>query len=145
MAAPARSNRAWTIAFLVWVVIALLFTVPLLIGFITSDSNDSRRDWVLIVAGILWLILGLIPMAIAAALAFVTRRGMGAADRMVTKKLRPSLAQLHGRLAAARDFTSRLPGNTPLPEGEARPAARLPGIRNPFRRKKRRRWLPFPR
>lgn len=108
-------------------------------------SLESIRDWVVIIAGILWLILTLVIAAIFAALWWATRKGLGSLDKLITDKARPALARVHAHAALLQDKTSRLPGNTPTPEGEIvdRPA-RGRGLRLPFRRK-RRRLLPFPR
>jgi hypothetical protein len=105
---------------------------------------ESVRDWVLIVAGILWGLMTLVAAAIMLALVLLTSRGLGAARGLVRQNARSALGRVHVQLTGVRDRTSNLPGNTPIIEGEARTAPSRPMFRLPFR-KRRRRWLPLPR
>lgn len=100
-------------------------------------SIETVRDWVLIFAGILWGLVTLVVFVILTALWWYTRKGMRAGHELLGTKARAFLDRLHGQLAAVRDRTSRLPGNVPLPESEARPA-RGGGLSLPWRKKKRR-------
>ncbi|MBI2760758.1 MAG: hypothetical protein HYX51_04960 [Chloroflexi bacterium] len=102
---------------------------------------ESIRDWLVIYAGILWLLLTLVWVAIFAALWWLTRLALKAAGRGVSEKVRPALEKAHTQAAVLQDKTSRLPGNIPTPEGEV---VRAGGLRLPSR-KKRRRFLPSPR
>lgn len=106
---------------------------------------ESLRDWAVIYAGILWMFGTLVITVIAGAVWWGTRYGFGFLNGRAIELLRQVLAQAHGRLAAIQDQSSRLPGNTPTIEVEARDkgsSLRLPSL--PFRRKKRR-ILPLPR
>ena len=102
---------------------------------------EGLRDWVLIIAGILWMLVTLVVAAIFFFLQLFTRRGFRALDRLFGKKLRPLLATAHTQVTAVRNITSRFPGNTPLPPGETGPARSRGGLALPFRRRRRR--LPF--
>src|SRR6266508_1600467 len=92
------------------------------------------RDWVRIVAGILWLIVTLVVAVVFFFLWIFTSTGFHALGRLFSEKLRPALSTAHTQIAVARDMTSRLPGNTPLPEGEVRPRRARRGLPIPFRR-----------
>ena len=101
----------------------------------------TLRDWVMIIAIIITWIMTLVAIALFGGLWFFTRKYLGKLNKSVfPKKVRPALERVHTQLVAVRDRTSRLPGNTPLPEGEATPAPprRSGGLNLPFRKKKRR-------
>jgi hypothetical protein len=103
---------------------------------------ESVRDWLVIIAGILWILLTLVVAVFFAALWWLTRMGLNASDKAVNEKVRPALEKVHARAAVLQDRTSRLPGNVPTPEGEARLVPRRRRLALPFRRR-RRRVLPF--
>lgn len=103
---------------------------------------ETVRDWVVIVAGIIWMLLTLVLAAVFGALTFGSAKGLRLADRLLTEKGRPALDKVHTQLVAVRDRTSRLPPNEPLPEAEARPARSGGGLRLPLPGRRKRR-LPF--
>lgn len=98
------------------------------------------RDWVLIIAGVLWAVVTLAIAAVCGVLWFLTRKYLRKGDDLLTAQVRPRLDQVHSRLAAVRDRTSRLPGNAPIPEAAARPLRSGSGLSLPWRRRKRG-WL----
>jgi hypothetical protein len=99
---------------------------------------ESVRDWVLIYAAILWGLVTLVVLILIAGLLIGTQQGLSAARKLRPETVRPRLAHLQAYLNTLRDKTSLLPGNQPVIEGQARPAApRLP-FRLPFRKKRRR-------
>lgn len=101
---------------------------------------QSVRDWVLIVAGILWGLLTLVVAVIAGGVLYFTRKGFKATRKLRPNTVQPLLQRVQTNLNMARDKTSLLPGNQPVIEGEARTVIpRLP-LRLPFRRKKKRRF-----
>lgn len=104
---------------------------------------ETIRDWVVIVAGLISALWTLVLAAIFAGLWYISRKGFKLADKATKEKVRPALTRVHATLAAVRDRTARLPGNTPLPEGAARPAVAGKPLRLPFGRKKRKLPLPF--
>lgn len=101
------------------------------------------RDIALVIIGLLNAVIALIVLVITFLLWRYSRKGVHAVEKLLTERVRPLLDAVEARAAVARDYTARLPGN-PRPEGELPSAAasRLPSLRLPFRRKKRRR-LPF--
>lgn len=100
---------------------------------------ETIRDWVVIYAGVLWMLVTLVVAAIFGGLWIGSSMGLGAANKAITEKVRPALDKTHARVAALRDRTSRLPGNTPLPDAAATPSKRKrPKLSVPFRRKRRR-------
>ncbi len=101
----------------------------------------SLRDWVMIIAIIITWLMTIIAIALFGALWWFTRKYLGKLNKsVIPKKARPALERVHAQIAALRDRTARLPGNTPLAEGEGTPtpARRTGGIAIPFRKKKRR-------
>lgn len=106
---------------------------------------DTVRDWVLIFAGLLWGTLTVLVLAAVAGLLFAALKGFSLSDRLLLDRLHATLEQAHVKAMALRDLTSRMPGNTPLPEGQVKPARAqgpLAALPLPWRRKRRRR-LPF--
>jgi hypothetical protein len=103
---------------------------------------ESIRDWLVIYAGILWLLLTLVWVAIFGALWWLTRMALKAARTGVSDKVRPALEKVHTQAAVLQDKTSQLPGNTPTPEGEVVSVGSALSRLRPSSRKKRRRFLP---
>ncbi len=111
-------------------------------------ERETVRDVLVVIAGILWFI---VTLALAAASFFIqkyTRKGMNAANGLFPTRLRPLMQTAQTYAGVARDFTARLPGNAapeaPAQEtvaGSRKPSRRLPRLRVPFRRRRRR--IPF--
>lgn len=102
---------------------------------------QSVRDWVLIIAGILWGLVTLVVAVVLFTLIYISGRSLGAARSLVGEQGRPVLERLHAQLTTIRDRTSLLPGNVPVLTAEARPARARPGLRLPFRRRRRRLFI----
>lgn len=99
---------------------------------------ETIRDWVVIYAGVLWMLVTIVVAAIFGGLWIGSSMGLGAVNKAITEKVRPALDAGHTRLAALRDQTSRLPGNTPLPDATVAPSKGRRKFSVPFRRKRRR-------
>lgn len=106
---------------------------------------ETFRDWMVIIAGIIHALVGIIWAALWFLAWRYTGKGFKALDRLIDDKARPMLGQGKIYLASARDFTARLPGAVPLPEGEVLPERvqrrRGSGMPVPWRRRRGPRWL----
>lgn len=104
------------------------------------------RDLALVIIGIVYGLVTLIGLAIAFALWFFSRKGFGALDRVLDKKVRPALDKVEQQLLMVRDRTASLPGSAAIgaiEEGDQQRGGLLALTRSlPFRRKKKRR-IPF--
>jgi hypothetical protein len=109
-------------------------------------SIETLRDWAIIYAGALWFLGTLVLTALVAGLWLGTGFGFTYLNKNVVAKLHDLLALSQTKLAAVQDQTSRLPGNEPI-DVVARAGGiaslRLPSL--PFRRRKKRWFLPFRR
>jgi hypothetical protein len=102
------------------------------------------RDIALIIIGILYGLVTLVVGAVAFFIWLYSRKGFGALEDLLNKKVRPALDAAERQLMLVRDRSAALPGNLSLGAGELPPPRKGGGLSLPvpFRRKKKRR-LPF--
>ena len=98
---------------------------------------------ILYIAGVIHIIIAVVLIGAAFGAWFGARWLFKKIDTLTTKQVRPALAKVHTQALKVQDKTSRLPGNTPMPEGSVPSSGRkLPSLKNlPFVKKKRKRFL----
>jgi len=106
---------------------------------------DWWRDLAVVLAGVMYTVLGLIVFAVVALIFWFARKGMKALHRLVQTRLAPVLDRGHGILRTVEGRTARFPGAPGSAAGITEVAGVVQKARNvkpPFRSRKRS-WRPF--
>ncbi|HLZ70820.1 MAG TPA: hypothetical protein VKV26_13040 [Dehalococcoidia bacterium] len=98
-----------------------------------------------VIAGVMFIVLGLVVFAIALAILFFGRKGMKAVHRLTNEKAVPALDRVRAINARVQERTAALPGAPHASGSVAQIAGAVQKVREtkpPFRSRKRG-WIPF--
>lgn len=114
-----------------------------------ADRGTGSAGWWAdlwtVIAGIMYILLGLILFAILAAVFFFGRKGMRALHRLTREKAVPALDRARGIVERIEERTASFPGAPNSTGGVTQIAGAVQKVREtkpPFRSRKRT-WIPF--
>jgi hypothetical protein len=132
-------------AFLLWSNVAPALSR---VAYLADRGTGSVGWWAdlwTVIAGAMYILLGLILLAILAAILFFGRKGMRALHRLTREQAVPALDRARGIVERIEERTASFPGAPNSTGGVVQIAGAVQKVREtkpPFRSRKRT-WIPF--